>query len=276
MSKNKKNKKIKDDKFIKSIKKFKKKAKIVSDLNSVLQSIYHDIVNLDTTCNPNCAACCKVACPSHNLSEFTNIISDLWPKISKQDKMDIICKSIEYFFKTDYEKWGKEIFLKPCILLDAKNLCRCYERRPLSCRLYGLWPKELYEKRVDKFEKAYAKYDIKREDIPLNKQCPFVKRKDQSIPITQELIDLLYKKVDNIDESMGEFTPLQISQKEHYRTFHDWVLFKVFGAEWLSKLSVLSMAADRATLENQITLIKEAVNNVFKDADVPNIGKKDE
>lgn len=256
-----------------SKKKNKKKTNVVSDLNSVLQAIYHDVVCLDTTCKPNCAECCKVACPSHNLSEFTNIISDLWPKMSKQDKIDMICKSIEYFFKTDYEKWGREIFIKPCILLGSDNLCKCYERRPLSCRLYGLWPNDLYEKRVDKFEKAYSKYDVKREDIPLNKQCPFVKRVNEATPLTQELIESLYKKVDNIDESMGEFSSLQISQKEHYRTFHDWILLKVFGPEWLSKLSVLSMAADRAILEDQINIIKKAIGDSFKDIDVPNIMK---
>ena len=623
------------------------KHNIKTDLNSLLQSIYHDKVDLNTTCNHE-VCCCKVACPSMNQSEYLNIITDLWPKLSKDNKINLIVKSIEYFFKTDYEKFAKEIFIKPCMLLDNKDLCGIYDRRPLSCflpetwiytdngpkmikdilagdmvygidgnlhsvvattskihngkiyginyqgndivswstydhlwhvafhkdrrvkigtvwekadklipkkthqfghyltmpmsyeskenlneinaldyisgevidnrvypysggklfedkeirsiplsininseflfmigiylaegssssqsatftmnkkelailgrienylktigipthynkidenknavvlrvdsclfarliselcgklsqnkkinelffnklsstqqleifygwnegdgrkgldnefsvvtiseklalqmnlillkngifprvyknkrdnrgffnydvhvfpsalgieckkgqgtkiikdekfyyvpikeiiekeyngpvidiqvekvesfvtttgiahncRVYGLWPKESYEQRVDKFEKAYSKYGIKREDLPLNTQCPHVKRVDETIPLTQELIEGLYKSIDRVDETIGDFSSLQIEQKENYRTFHDWLLFSIYGIEWLSKLSVLSMAADKSTLEDQIAAFKVAIENSFKDKEVPNI-----
>ena len=49
------------------------------------------------------------------------------------------------------------------------------------------------------------------------------------------------------------------------------MLFSIYGEEWLSKLSVLSMAADKTTLEDQIKAFKMAVENSFKDQEVPNI-----
>ena len=243
---------------------------VKSDLNSLLQSIYNDTIDLRTTCNHSCD-CCNVSCPSMNKCEFLNIIVDLWPKLTNKNKIDLISKSIEYFFKTDYEKFQKEIFIKPCMLLDSKGLCSVYDRRSLNCRTYGLWPKDSYEKRVDKFEKAYSKYGIKREDLPLNTQCPNVKRINDAIPLTQEIIDGLYRSIDKVDETIGEFSPLQIAQKENYRTFQDWLLFSIIGIEWLSKLSVMSMAADKTVLEDQISAFKTAIENSFKNKDVPNI-----
>ena len=277
MGKNSKSVQNKRDKRAKKIartnKRFKnslKKHVIKSDLNSLLQSIYNDKIDLSTTCAHHCE-CCKTACPSMNYCEFLNIITDLWPRLDKQGKIDLICKSVEYFFKTDYEKFNREIFIKPCMLLDSEGLCRIYLRRPASCRWYGLWPKEMYEQRVDKFEKAYSKYGLKREDLPLNTQCPYVKRVNETVPVTQEVISEMYGSLDKLDESVEGFSTLQIAQKENYRTFHDWVLYKIYGEEWLSKLTVLSMAADKAALEDQINAFKQVIAASFKDNDVPNI-----
>jgi Fe-S-cluster containining protein len=234
----------------------------MSSLKGSLDKIY-SMTDMETTMACQCT-CCKTAMPSHNYSEFVQIITDIWQKESKEFKIHIICQSIEYFFRNEFEKWGIESLLKPCMLLDQESgKCTVYENRPISCRLFGLWPNKSYEERVDKFEKAYEKYGLKREDLPLFKQCELVKRVKTDAEIDQEIIDKMFESLDNLDKKIGNFSQLQIEQKENYRTFHDWLLLKVFGEEWLSMLTSFMLAADKKTMLEQIEILKEKVHESF-------------
>ena len=231
-------------------------------LKEKLHQVYYGTINLDTTCKGTCN-CCKVACPGMQFCEFTQLIKEIWDKESQDSKANLICTSIEYFFKNEFEKWGMETLLKPCMLLDEKGRCGYYLDRPLSCRLYGLWPKDVYNARVDKFEKAY-KGLLKRKELPLNAQCPHVKRVDESQKLTAEIIDSLYAQLDDIDRNvMKRFSEIQITEKENYRTFHDWLLLQTFGEEWLSMLTSFMLAADKQTIMNQIEELKKAVRVKF-------------
>lgn len=240
----------------------KNRNKKVTDLGTALDKIYNT-VNLETTCCHTCE-CCNVAMPQINYSEFINIVTDVWENKSNKEILEIICKSVEYFFKYEYEKWGMESLIKPCMFLGEDKMCTIYSKRPLSCRLYGLWPNEEYEKRVDKFAKAYEQYGLKREDLPLNRQCPLVKRTNPDKELTKEVIDDLFNHLDNLDKSVGNFSNLQVKQKENYRTFHDWLLLKIFGEDWLSQLTTFILASDKETMEDQIKAIKDVVNKAFK------------
>lgn len=249
-----------------------RKAKKVLNLRSVLQSIYHDFVSLETTCNHRCE-CCNVAMPQMNYCEFVQLVTVLWNKMSKDEKIELICTSVEYFFRNEFKKWGLDTLIKPCMLLDKDGLCKAYEDRPLNCRLYGLWPKEDYEKRVDKFEAAYAQYDLKREDLPLHTQCPHVKRVDEKIPLTMDLINELFHKLDDLDKDIGGFSDLQVKERENYRTFHDWLLFKIYGEKWLILLTTFMMAASKEQIQDQILQLKKAIRAQFSNSDVPDISK---
>ena len=181
----------------------KKQNKDLGSLKSTLGKIYN-AVNLKTECKHN-VCCCNISCPQMSYSEFSSLINEVWNKFSQKEKLGLLLTSLEYFFKNDFKKWGMETLLKPCLLLDKDTkMCRVYETRPLNCRLYGLWPKEEYEKRVDRFEKVYAPLGLKRSDLPLNTQCPFVKRVDDSTPITTEVIAEMFAKLDRIDEEVGQ------------------------------------------------------------------------
>jgi Fe-S-cluster containining protein len=251
--------------------KIKAEYKTRANLKTLLQSIYRDHVNLETTCNHN-LCCCETAMPMLSSSEFTQVITDLWKTLDAEGKINTICKSIEYFFKYDYQKWGKDTLVKPCMFLNkGKKICEIYENRPLNCRLYGLWPHDAYTKRVDRFESVYSQYGLKREDLPLNTQCPYVKRKDVSKPITEEVIDELFNKLNEIDKKADGFTNLQIEQKENYRTFHDWLLLKIYGEEWLAKLTAFIMAADKNTMQDQIEQIIKALKENFLKNGIPDV-----
>lgn len=241
-------------------------------LSSYLTNVYENYVNLNTTCKHSCT-CCNVAMPGMNYCEFVNLITTIWDTASDLEKLDLIFDSIEYFFRYDYNKWGMDSLVKPCMLLDKDGLCRYYNKRPLNCRMYGLWPKEDYERRVDKFAKAYESLGLKREDLPLNTQCPNVKRVDEKVALTSELITELFSKLDEMDKKVGNFTTLQIAQKENYRSFHDWLLLKVFGEMWLTKLTQFAMAADKNTMQEQIKAIKEVFTKEFTRTGVPDVRK---
>lgn len=237
-----------------------KKATPSKTLKERLNTIYNTI-DLRTACQGRCE-CCKVACPSMNYCEFTQLIKEIWNNTSKSEKIDMICTSVEYFFHNQFEKFGMQTLVKPCMLLSEDGKCKWYSSRPLNCRLYGLWPKKTYTERVDKFEKAY-KGLLKREEIPLNKQCPYVKRLDESTPLTTEVIEEMFKMLDNIDEKIGNFSTTQIQQKENYRTFHDWLLFKIFGEEWLSNLTNYMMASNKNNIDDLLQQIKKASRDGF-------------
>ena len=239
---------------------FKSKSKQIS-LKERLRRVYEDTVNLNTTCK--CTNfCCRVAMPQMNYCEFSQLINEIWGTSSKSEKIEFVCKSIEYFFRHEFEKWGMESLVKKCMLLSKNGKCSYYESRPLSCRIYGLWPKKEYNERVDKFEKAY-KGLLKRKDLPLNVQCKNVKRVDDSKELTIEVINDLFAQLDKIDDKIGDFSDVQLEQKENYRTFHDWILLKTYGEDWLITLTSFMMAAKKEDLVDLVEQLKVATRQNF-------------
>lgn len=237
-------------------------------LGDILNQIYYGTFNLDTTCNHTCL-CCKVAMPGFNYSEAVQILQVLWDKLEKNEKVELICKSIEYYLKNDYDKFGTDTLIKPCLLLSDKGLCGIYENRPLNCRLFGLWPKSMYENRVNKFAKAYEG-KLQRHELPLNTQCPNVKRLNNDVEITEENINSVYKLLDDLDGSLGNFTSIQIEQKENYRTLHDWVLYFFFGEEWLSGMTKFMIGGSKDEITDLIEKLKIEIRKTFENS-IPNL-----
>jgi len=231
-------------------------------LKSKLAGIYNEI-NLQTTCEGKCD-CCKVAMPQMNYCEFLQVLNEIWDTEDTNGKIDIIKTSIEYFFRHDFDKWGKESLVKPCMLLAEDGKCRYYESRPLSCRMYGLWPEADYNTRVDKFEKAYEGL-LKRDELPLHTQCPYVKRVDDTVELTTEVIESLFAKLDALDGRMERFSASQIANKENYRTFHDWFLLTFFGENWLTAMTDFILKADIKAMRDQIEQVNIVVDEKFKD-----------
>jgi len=239
----------------------------ISTLKDRLNKIYNDKVNLSTTCSGTCE-CCKTAMPQMNYCEFTQLVNEIWETTSREEKINMICTSIEYFMHNQFEKFGMQSLIKPCMLLKD-NKCGYYDSRPLNCRIYGLWPSDCYEDRVDRFELAYDGM-LTRKQLPLNKQCPYVKRIDESIPITSELLDDLFSQLDSIDAKVGQFTEVQIKNRDNYRTLHDWLLWKVFGEDWLTKLTDFIIAANKETISDLIEQIKNSTRQQFS-KDMPDL-----
>ena len=161
----------------------------------------------------------------------------------------------------------KEMYFGPVIDIQVEDVESFITPSGIAhnCRLYGLWPEEVYNRRVEKFVKAYEPYGLSKEEIPLSSQCPNVKRTDESIELTEEVIESLFDQIDDVDKTIGEFSTLQIKQKENYRTFHDWLLLKVFQENWLAMLTSFILAATREKMEDQIEQIKAVVREKYTD-----------
>lgn len=206
-----------------------KKKEHVTTLKEKLLAVYEQ-VDLQTTCCRQCV-CCSVACPQMNYSEFLVILDELYSKYDAEGRKRFLEISIRYFFSNSV--------VKPCPMLDGKT-CLVYEVRPLPCRLYGLWPYEIYENRVQKF---IENSDLSREEIPLNTQCPNVKRKNTSDPLTKDEIDQLNLELDTLDMLVGKFGAEEVRRRYNQRTFHDWFMYIVFGVDKLSEMSKFFLAA---------------------------------
>lgn len=229
----------------------------IVELTDVLNRIYSK-EDLSTTCLRQCT-CCRVACPQMKYCEASSIIDHIWSTWSKEEKKKVLVTAVKYFFS--------DSLIKPCPLINGKS-CKVYDRRPLNCRLYGMWPADSWEERVAMFSKSTG---LPREKLPLNTQCPNVRRKPQVCPscqgdpqvwdrarrageevcqtckgtgkitpppLTTDQINALFVALDKADRVLG-ITELKVSTSWNYRTFHDWVLLKFWGESALSKWSQL-------------------------------------
>ena len=203
--------------------------KKVKSLKDKLQEMY-SAVDLRTACSGHCV-CCNVACPQMSYSEFLVIVDELYRREKRSDRVEVLKASIRYFFSNS--------LVKPCPLLVDKR-CSCYDVRPLPCRLYGLWPEDMYEDRVLRF---MINTGLKKSEIPLNTQCKFVTRIDPTQPITREVIESMFRQLDVLDMGVGGFNEPQIKKRYNQRTWHDWYMVTVFGEERLSALSSYFLAA---------------------------------
>jgi Fe-S-cluster containining protein len=215
-------------------------------LRELLQGVY-TTQDLSTVCCRQCT-CCRVACPQIKYSEATQIIGTVLGEWSKEDKLELLTVCLRYFFS--------DSLIKPCPLLKG-DVCRTYEDRPLSCRLYGLWPSEVWEKRVEGFARTVS---LPRDKVPLNTQCGMVRRTN-GIPLTMAEIEPLYQSLDSIDMVVGGLSEEQIKQQWNTRTLHDWMLLKFWGEE---KLIIMSEMKSRAKPHEMDEIIKIVVDDAFK------------
>jgi Fe-S-cluster containining protein len=230
--------------------KFTEARKIIS-LSDKLGQIY-SIENLETVCCRQCT-CCRVACPQMKYSEAVNIIDTIWSTWSKADKKNLLVKCVEYYFS--------DSLIKPCLLLAGDD-CRIYKNRPLNCRLFGLWPSEMWNRRVEMFSKST---ELPVEKLPLNTQCPNVKRKGDLPQLTEEQIMRVFKTLDSLDMTMG-IKRTQVDVSWNYRTLHDWILLKFWGEDTLVKWTNIILATSweerEAILDAFYKLVDEKLNDV--------------
>ena len=222
--------------------------------------------------------------PTIRYSEFLNIFNRVWEEFSKEDKADLMVGCIKRFFSKS--------LVKPCIFLSGFD-CKIYSDRPLSCKMYGLWPTEAWEKRVAKFEKTLG---LPKEQLPLNTQCPMVRRKKQTCPtcngqgwypdgptdkpeqkqcdscqgpgkvnppaLTEEQIQSMYDAIDALDRKTGDFSQEKMERAYNVRTFQDWILWHFFGEDTLIKFTNILLTQDDANIQATIAILEEKIKEL--------------
>ena len=134
-----------------------------------------------------------------------------------------------------------------------------------NCRLYGMIPAETYSKRA---QRLADRLDLPLEQVPLNTQCPFVRRKVGD-PLTDEVIDRLDSAIDRLDVLLiqggnarrATEAQAKVDKGWNYRSLHDWALYYIFGEEILVNLTQIlkreTPEGIQATLSELETAVKE-------------------
>ncbi len=175
--------------------------------------------------------------PSYDLHVFPSNFRSVKPGQGTKNIVD------DLFVYSPLSEIEKKKYCGPVYDLDVEDVESFVTSSGIvhNCRMYGLWPKEVYEERVQKFMKVTG---LKKEEIPLNTQCEYVRRVDSSVPLTKEVIDDLYKALNDIDIVTDKLSQEQVDKKYNQRTWHDWFMVTVFGEERLSELSNFYLAAE--------------------------------
>ena len=241
-------------------------------LDAILERVYTK-EDLSTVCLRQCT-CCRVACPQMKFCEASSLLDHIWANWSSEDKKALLVTCVHYFFS--------DSLLKPCPILNG-NECREYARRSLNCRLYGMWPQDSWEERVEMFSKNTG---LPRNKLPLNKQCPNVRRKKQICPeckqdpklvascqkcngtgmfqpppLTIDQISKLFEDLDKADKVLG-VSELKISTSWNYRTLHDWVLVKFWGEDALVKWTNILLTTTPEQRQGLMEAFEEQVKNL--------------
>jgi len=217
-------------------------------LGEKLKEIYK-FEDLSTVCCRQCS-CCRVACPQMKYSEALNIVDTIRKDWNKEDWADFLGVCVEYFFSKS--------LIKPCPLLDGVE-CRVYDERPLNCRLYGLWPEDMYTKRVEGVSKMLR---LDKSEVPLNEQCQHVTRANNLPELTEEQINELFDALDSLDRDVGKFSTEQVRHYQNYRTVHDWALYFFFGEEWLVRMTQIAVSGTKENLSEFITVFKDQIRKM--------------
>ena len=133
-----------------------------------------------------------------------------------------------------------------------------------NCRLYGLWPAEAYAQRVAKMADAL---DLPKEQVPLNVQCPFVKRVNGE-PLTMEMVARMEAALDAVDELVlvgtSRYTmtdaKARIKKDWNSRKIEDWALFQVFGEDLLARMSQVALRANPEEISAALVAFEQQCN----------------
>lgn len=121
-----------------------------------------------------CGKCCYDP-PVCTLVEFMYAY-ELYDTLDKETKRNILIKALRRYFYSLMDK-----FSEPCCFLDDNKMCQIYTRSCLSCKRWGTYGKEQYEKNWDidseynkNFQKFYReKYGIIISDENISARLPF-------------------------------------------------------------------------------------------------------
>ncbi len=188
--------------------------------------------------------CCKTQSPSMYYVEFLKIFKEMGENWTDQQKTDVLLRSVRNYLDNAINKG--------CVFYD--NGCTVYNSRPLSCRLYGVIPKETWDKRWETLKKRQGdKFDSRP-------QCSLVSSERE---ITPELEDKWLQHTRECEERIGmpkQTIDLHDEAGGSYRTPHDHLVLELLGEEVLAMLTKVRMTnPSKEDIELTIEKIREVL-----------------
>jgi Fe-S-cluster containining protein len=177
------------------------------------------------------ADCCKSFSPPMLLVEFLHILDQIETTMNKEKKIELILKCIKTVLNTDISK--------ECVLLNKNNQCSCYDRRPMNCRMFGVYTKEEWSDRLEKLKETFD-CDIK--DIPFYRQCKNVKIKGKKKKISRLESDMIFHDIYDIDMNFFENKKQGreiVFDSKTYLPFHIHYLLINMGPDLLDNLVIM-------------------------------------
>ena len=165
--------------------------------------------------------CCLRQSPSMYYVEFLYAFIYIKEKWCREDKQDILLRSIRNYLDNDLNKGCSAYY----------NGCEIYDRRCLACRLYGVIPKESWDKRWQVLRNRQG------DDFKALRQCDIISSEKE---ITPECEDKWFNHTSGCEERIGVSSSriaLHDDAGGSYRTFHDHLLLEMLGASVMGILT---------------------------------------
>ncbi len=167
---------------------------------------------------------CKELNPSMFYVEFLHVWKEVQNKWKKSRRRELIFRAIMNYLRNDLKKG--------CIFYQ--DGCLIHSRRPLSCHMYAVTPKEVWKERIDQLKERYG------EDFPVQDQCDLVTTEDGREYVSSKDDDKWFDHVRKCEKRLG-VTPDVLRKHDlpggSYRTFHDHLLIELFPLESLEALT---------------------------------------
>lgn len=230
----------------------------LSEANESLQRLYTQTPET-TGCEYNCsngicgAHCCKNNTPSLFYSEF-RYLWDEFRKSTKEEYIKTVLAAIRNVLS--------DTLIKGCVFHDPETLkCKTHETRPLVCRVYGVTPKSVWDKRVERVKELNKDHPDKDEYFSKLEQCNLIKTLDgkSEIPIKKE--QRFFRRTQDIERSLGikkQTIDLHDLPGGTYRTMHDHIMLEIFDSDFLTMLSKIKL---QRLSEKQIDSILETISS---------------
>lgn len=189
--------------------------------------------------------CCQFQCPQLLYSEFLYLYDYISKNFSNEDFLEVLRKSMINSVDSN--------ITKGCVFFDTKTkLCKCHERRPYNCIIYGITPFEEFNPRYEKLKEKY-KYTL---GAIIKNQCNLVSTVNGK-EITTKDTNKWWIQLKKIEKSIGINEKLITDEMGGtYRTPHDHLILYLMPDNVIMSLNGIRMY-DRH--EDKI----DAINNLI-------------
>lgn len=210
----------------------------------------------ETICNHR-NECCKAGCPNMYYSEFLNLRHGYVDKLTRDERIELTLGCVKRYLMPQ-----KPGVTKPCVFLGEDTMCKCYDFRPVKCRIYGLIPKKVYRQIV----KSVAKdMNMAADDLPLCHQCPHVKMKEEHLKdypdgkLPERVIKNIEEDMRHNDRKMLGMPRRMQEQGFGFLTYHDWHMMFELGPSQMEVYSKLRLKLNDEEKEDFMVKLKNAL-----------------